>query len=512
MLISPKYEVLAEIGRGGMGIVYKVRHTALDTVYALKILPSHLADDEALVARFHREARVMAQLHHPNIVRVIDVDKAGDLHYFVMEYVDGRSLSKIIATEGASGLGGVVDVAIQVGRGLAYAHGRRPAVIHRDIKPANILMESESGRAVVTDFGLAKLAGGSDSIRTESGQFIGTLRYCAPEQMQGSREVDARVDVYALGMVIYEMYAGRSAYVDFERPQMVAGLLQNAVEHPFTFTPDTPEAFQALVRRATAKDRARRYSTVADLLLDLERLRGAVGEGDDQGVTVSFETPWRSPRRRLVAVSTVLVLGVSLGAGIVAREPLRQLVGGGAARDAATEPVADERDAVAEKPAAGIRRFVSVMDFTSGSPDPQLAWMRDAIRDNLNSRLSLSPECKVFSKEFIDFKAQQMVRQGHYQDVKAAAMEVAQNLGVTKAVIPPRCARTRVGAAKGPSCGRAVSRPGSWMIWPAFERRMRSTAMASSRPRKARFERCSRNTAGRASARTWRSWPRPTTS
>jgi len=168
VLISQKYEVLAEIGRGGMGIVYKVRHTSLQTISALKILPAHFAADPDLVARFHREARVMAQLHHPNIVRVIDVDKSGELHYFVMEYVEGRSLDTIIADDGHRPIREVVDLALQVARGLAYAHERRPAVIHRDIKPSNILVERGTGRAVVTDFGLAKLAGGAESIQTES--------------------------------------------------------------------------------------------------------------------------------------------------------------------------------------------------------------------------------------------------------------------------------------------------------------------------------------------------------
>jgi serine/threonine protein kinase len=432
VLISQKYEVLAEIGRGGMGIVYKVRHTSLDTVSALKILPAHLAENPELVARFHREARVMAQLHHPNIVRVIDVDKADDLHYFVMEYVEGRSLATLIDDDGQRPIREVVDIALQVARGLAYAHARTPAVIHRDIKPSNILVERGTGRAVVTDFGLAKLAGGAESIQTESGKFLGTLRYCSPEQLTGLREVDARVDVYALGMVIYEAWAGRSVYADLERPQIVAALLSTTGEHPFRFDASTPELLRQVILRATAKDRDRRHPTVDALRADLERLYATVGDPSPPP-TATFEAARPPARSRSWWLATAAAVGVTaaVGVSLVLRDRARTPPQDGAPAPAAASGAAG----AGEKDRARIRKFVSVMDFTLGSPDPQFAWMRDAIRDTLNSRLSSAPECKVFSKEFIDFKAQQMVREGQYQDVKAAAMQVAQTLGVTKAVL-----------------------------------------------------------------------------
>lgn len=445
MIISNKYEVLSEIGRGGMGIVYKVRHTSLETVWALKILPAHLAEDHELVGRFHREARVMARLRHPNIVRVIDVDKSGDLHYFVMEYIDGRSLGAPLAEGIGRSYRDVLDLTIQVTRALAYAHSQKPAVIHRDIKPSNILLETETSRAVVTDFGLAKLAGGADSIRTESGKFIGTLRYCAPEQLTGQREVDGRLDVYAIGMVAYELYSGRSAYVDLERPHIIAGLLQMTVEHPFRWEREVPDDFRRLILRATAKDRDRRYGSVAAMLEDLERLLAAAPrDTDDPAATLhpggysSAEPFVATPHRSRLWAMAIGTLAVSLaaGGGLVLRDRLtrssdRGMVDTGAG---GTAPSIGGGAAAAKRP-ENVQRSVSVLDFSAGSPDPQISWMRDAIRDNLNSRLSSSPECKVFSKEFIDFKAQQMVREGQHQDVKAATMEVAEKLGVTKAVL-----------------------------------------------------------------------------
>ena len=444
MLISHKYEVLAEIGRGGMGVVYKVRHTSLHTISALKILPAHLAADHELVARFHREARVMAQLRHPNVVRVVDVDKSDDLHYFVMEYVDGCSLSHLITRDGPMSVTATLDVAIQVTRAVAYAHGQHPSVIHRDLKPSNILIEADTGRAVVTDFGLAKLAGGAESLRTESGKFIGTLRYCAPEQLIGAREIDGRVDIYALGMVIYEMIAGRSAYAELERPHVIAGLLQMNLEHPFQFDPRIPEGVRRLILRATAKDRDRRYPTAAALLDDVERL------GADEATAAKDPTLQSAPtsrdvesaertrsrsRARGIAVGTIATVGVAVGSAVFVRHAFFGADGGRNERASPAIPAQGAVRDVAEKPDREVRKFISVMDFSIGSPDPKIDWMRAAIRDNLNSRLSASPDCKVFSKEFIDFKAQQMVREGEYQDVKAATMEVAQRLGVTKAVL-----------------------------------------------------------------------------
>src|SRR5262245_665312 len=158
MVISKKYEVISTLGQGGMGLVYKVRHVGLDTTFALKMLPSYLMENQDMVTRFYREARVMARLNHPNIVRVFDVEQDEELnvYFFVMEYIEGKTLRQYLSEKGPLSLSEVVNISRHVAGALAYAHGHQPPIIHRDIKPTNIMIEDHSGRVMVMDFGIAK--------------------------------------------------------------------------------------------------------------------------------------------------------------------------------------------------------------------------------------------------------------------------------------------------------------------------------------------------------------------
>ncbi len=184
MLISCKYEVQDQLGQGSMGVVYKVRPIALETISALKVLPTHLMGNAELVKRFYREARVMARLHHPNIARVIDIQRDDDLqfYYFVMEYIQGQTLRQYLQERGALPLRDVIEITRQVARALDYAHSYNPPVIHRDIKPTNIMIEDGSQRVVVMDFGIAKEL--DESEMTKAGTMLGTLKYCPPEPYQ----------------------------------------------------------------------------------------------------------------------------------------------------------------------------------------------------------------------------------------------------------------------------------------------------------------------------------------
>ena len=210
MEISRKYAVTEKVGQGGMGVVYKVRHITLDTTLALKVLPHELTDHAEMLTRFYREARLMARLKHPNIVQVLDIDRdeALNFHYFVMEFIHGKTLRQYIRDQGALPLAEVLYIAIQVAKALTYAHTQVPSVIHRDVKPSNIMIEDPSGRVVVMDFGIAKEIGQSDATRT--GAIMGTMKYCAPEQMR-HEPVDGAADIYALGMVMYEAYTENSS-------------------------------------------------------------------------------------------------------------------------------------------------------------------------------------------------------------------------------------------------------------------------------------------------------------
>ena len=274
MILSGKYEVTEKVGQGGMGIVYRVRHLDLDTVLALKILPRELSQDPDLVERFRREARTMARLSHANIVRVFDFAKDGDTYYLIMEFLSGRNLRQILQehldrTRQPLPLPEVLRVGAQIAEALAYAHGQQPAVVHRDIKPSNIIIEDGTERAVVTDFGIAKIMGESQSELTHTGLFVGTVKYCAPEQLRHDADIDARVDVYALGMLLYELYTGKQYFAGLKDHEVIGKVLYeqggNVVD-----LPDTPPEFNALVARAIARDRDRRHPTAAALLKDIK--------------------------------------------------------------------------------------------------------------------------------------------------------------------------------------------------------------------------------------------------
>ena len=287
-VISRKYEVIGQLGRGGMGVVYKVRHTALETVLALKVLPSSLMENQEMVARFYREARAMAQLHHANIVRVSDIDRDEELNfsYFVMEYIQGKTLSQYLHEKGSLSLAEALEIARQVASALAYAHEHTPSIIHRDIKPANIMLEDGSGRVVVMDFGIAKVLGESEL--TTSREMIGTLKYCSPEQIR-HEPLDGRADIYALGLVLYEMYTGQQFFAGLDEHAVIGKVLYEPHENEPHFTEPTPAAFVALIGKAIAKARDKRHQRMADLLRALEGCRAELGETE----TVRLPTPGR---------------------------------------------------------------------------------------------------------------------------------------------------------------------------------------------------------------------------
>ncbi|HKA55011.1 MAG TPA: protein kinase, partial [Candidatus Binatia bacterium] len=286
VVISRKYEVLSQLGQGGMGVVYKVRHTTLDTILALKVLPRDLMENQEMVARFYREARVVARFNHPNIVRVSDNDHDETLnfHYFVMEYIQGRTFAQYLKERGPLPLQDVVNIVRQVAGALAYAHNHTPPVIHRDIKPANIMIEDHTGRVVVMDFGIAKELDSNEM--TKSGMLLGTLKYCAPEQMR-REPLSGSADIYSLGMVMYEAYAGKQFFAGLDETAVIGKVLYDAEEHEPVFARPAPPAFVAVVAKAIAKPRERRYQRVEDFLRDLEACGATPDEAERTILAVS---------------------------------------------------------------------------------------------------------------------------------------------------------------------------------------------------------------------------------
>ena len=256
------YRVNELISRGGMGLVYRVTHVALNRIYALKVLDPALADDEQFRERFRREMRTAASLNDPNIVGIHYAGEDEGLLFFVMDYVTGTDLRQVLMKDGAIEPERAVELLEQFASALDAAHRR--GLVHRDVKPANILITVRDGQehAYLTDFGLAKKFDTATGL-TAKGHLVGTVDYMAPEQITGSH-TDARTDVYALGCVFYQMLTGQ---VPYERDNSVATLFAHVNDPPPALAgevSDTHPAFSPVVDKAMAKDSGDRYFSAGD--------------------------------------------------------------------------------------------------------------------------------------------------------------------------------------------------------------------------------------------------------
>jgi beta-lactam-binding protein with PASTA domain/predicted Ser/Thr protein kinase len=259
-IIDGRYRVLRRLGSGGMADVYCAEDQQLGRRVALKLLYRRLAEDQQFVERFRREASSAAGLQHPNVVGIFDRGEWDGTYYIAMEFIPGRTLKDVIRERGPAPPEAAVDIVLQILRAARYAHQR--GIVHRDIKPHNVLID-EDGRVKVTDFGIAR-AGASDM--TETGSVMGTAQYLSPEQAQG-RPVDARSDLYSIGIVLYELLTGRVPF-DADSPVTVAlKQVSEAPVPPSELNPAIPPALESVVLRAMEKDPARRFAN-ADEFID----------------------------------------------------------------------------------------------------------------------------------------------------------------------------------------------------------------------------------------------------
>jgi serine/threonine protein kinase len=270
-----KYRVLEALGRGGMAQVYRAYHPQLDRYVAIKVLRSDLVEEQEFLTRFRREARAVARLRHPHIVQVFDFDVQGDTYFMVMELLEGDTLKARQNDYRARGqhmpLGEMVRVLLDVLDGLAYAHGE--GMIHRDIKPANIML-TRRGQAVITDFGIARIVGGTQ--HTAAGALMGTLNYISPEQgLEGKS--DARSDIYSLGIVFYEMLTGCPPF-DADTPlAILLKHLHDPLPLPRATDPTIPEPFERIVLKALAKRPEDRFQTAAEMAQALHEAAAQAG-------------------------------------------------------------------------------------------------------------------------------------------------------------------------------------------------------------------------------------------
>jgi len=266
--IEPSYQLENELGRGGAGIVYRAIDTRLKRSVALKILPPDLAFRSDIRERFLREAETAASLNHPNIVPIFSVDERDGLAWFAMALVEGESLGDRVRKQGALPISQARRVLREVADALAYAHGR--GFVHRDIKPDNILIDAESGRAMVTDFGIARAMTDGDTRLTATGTAIGTPAYMSPEQCAGDRQLDGRSDLYSLGAVAYYMLTGQPT---FDGPSTPVIMMKQVTERPIAMSRhrnDVPADLESIVMRLLEKDPGNRFADGAALIAALE--------------------------------------------------------------------------------------------------------------------------------------------------------------------------------------------------------------------------------------------------
>jgi serine/threonine-protein kinase len=268
--VAPAYEIESELGRGGMAIVYRGRDTRLKRGVAVKLLPPDLAFRADIRSRFLREAETAARLSHPNIVQIYSVDERDGLVYFVMALVHGESVGDRLRRTGAFPVDAARRILREVGEALALAHSN--GVVHRDIKPDNILLDEQSGRAMVTDFGIARAA--SDDVGgsrlTATGAAIGTPAYMSPEQCVGDRDIDGRSDLYSLGAVAYHMLTGDAPFSGANTPSI---MMKQVTEAPVPIRakrPDVPRDLERVVMRLLEKDPAARFADGAALVAALD--------------------------------------------------------------------------------------------------------------------------------------------------------------------------------------------------------------------------------------------------
>ncbi|NJN68549.1 MAG: protein kinase [Chloroflexaceae bacterium] len=261
------FEILSELGRGGMGVVYKARQVTLGRMVALKVLPPELTThDSSYLARFHREAQSAALLEHPAIIPIYEVGEADDLHYIAMRYIEGGTLKELMKQEGLMGVRRVLELLTPIGSALDHAH--QSGLIHRDIKPSNIMIASD-GTLYLADFGLARGVAGDDSGLTRTGWIMGTPDYMSPEQAQGLATVGPSTDIYALGIIIYQMLSGKLPF-EAETPMAMASIRIVQPPRPLSeVRGDIPPAVEEVVMRSLSANPDERHPCAGELLRDM---------------------------------------------------------------------------------------------------------------------------------------------------------------------------------------------------------------------------------------------------
>ena len=266
----PGYLILGKLGAGAMAVVYKARQLSLDRIVAIKVLPKRFTENQEYVERFYKEGKAAGKLNHPNIVQAVDVGEASGHHYFVMEYVEGKTLYDDLSAGKVYGELEAINVIIQVAEALKHAHS--VGLIHRDVKPKNIMINKE-GIVKLADMGLARQTTDFEAAKMEKGKAYGTPYYISPEQIRGEIDVDERADIYGLGATFYHLVTGRVPFMADDPMEVMRKHLRDELVPPDHLNTLLSAGVSEVIEVMMAKNKKDRYNSVEELLVDLKAVR-----------------------------------------------------------------------------------------------------------------------------------------------------------------------------------------------------------------------------------------------